>query len=244
MRKPWVIFCVVVLVGIGAVILYVIARVRYPWAEYLSDPFVIGLLATATGFAGYFFGPRWKQYFVGPQLTIEKTEPTPTYSVARSDPSLPNPASFFHIKIRNRRPWSPAKDVEVRILRMWLGASRVEKAIPSFQLHWQYPARDDRGMTVPREPRLVIESEICDLCGFIREGDRTRWEIPVYRGPFGFLEDLEANLRLDEKQIRLEVQAVGPNHAGVTECFEITWDGEWDDDMSKHVEVTKVLRRR
>lgn len=229
MRKPWVIFCVVVLVGIGAVVLYVIARVRYPWSEYLSDPFVIGLLATATGFAGYFFGPRWKQYFVGPHLTIEQAG-------SASEPP-PNPAYFFHIKIRNRRPWSPAKDVEVRILRMWIGSSWDEKPIPSYQLHWHYPARDEKGTTVPREPRLVIESEICDLCCFIREGNRTRWEIPVYRGPGGFLKDLERNLKLDKKQIRLELQAVGPNHAGVTQCFEITWDGTWDDDMSSHVTV-------
>ncbi len=40
------------------------------------------------------------------------------------------------------------------------------------------------------------------LVYFIREGERTRWEIPVYRDPFGFPEDLEGNLTPDEKQLR------------------------------------------
>ena len=111
-----------------AVALAFIGSMNYSGRDFLHDlamPLVILFLSAALGLSGYLFGPRLKQYLVGPDLHVELLDGALT-GWGTAD----HPVWFYHINYSNHRPWAVAEDVQIKIV----GLSRSKAGEPFKQI--------------------------------------------------------------------------------------------------------------
>jgi hypothetical protein len=197
-------------------------------AEVITGVFTaIGTVAVAVlAIWGDFF--RYK--FAGPQLELSlndlrgnltpRTNGTHTY--------------FFHLKIRNRRVWSPAKDVRVLVERIARrgpdGSFFAEPLVYPVPLAWTPSELGDF-------QRTIADTETCDL-GFLDQNAEA-FKLSVLFAPGNF----KGYVRAD-RAIHVRIVALGQNVTSSRPLFlEIAWDGRWTtdrDEMRKHLVIKEI----
>lgn len=165
---------------------------------------------------------------------VRATVAAPKLEVALHDPegeaiqSGGIPARYYHLKVRNRRRWTYAKNVRVMLTKV--SRARADGTFPPgvlsgpLQLMWQYPQFHPVVSTIGRD-------EICDL-GNIRKDQEFR--LLPYVLPDNFEGILGA-----KGSLGVEVVAVSDNAESEPLWIEINWDGRWSDDtnMMNHLVI-------
>jgi len=195
---------------------------------------VIAGMLTALGTIAVAVLAIWGDFFryklAGPQLSLALHD-------ARGDPTHRTNgtlAFFFHLKVRNRRLWSPAKDVRVLLERIARrrpdGSFLAEHLVYPLTLIWT-------PMEVGDFQRTVGGIETCDL-GFLDQGS-DRFRISALIVP----NNVHASVRANEA-IRVQIAATGQNVTSSKPLFlEIAWDGNWTanrEEMQQHLVIKEV----
>lgn len=142
------------------------------------------------------------------------------------------PASYFHLRVINRRTWVPAQRVRVLlvgILRMGQdGHFHREPINVRQQLTWA-PAELSEIMPT------IAGDHILDLGFLTQEG----FTVTTYVTPNNFRGTVRAN-----EAIRVEFQVEADNyHSDRRYSYEIEWDGTWAADaaqLARHISVREV----
>lgn len=195
---------------------------------------VVSVVLTAFGTVAVAVLAIWGEFFryklAGPQLVLSLHDSRGDLT-ARTDGTQ---AYFFHLKVRNRRLWSPARDVRVLLERIARrrpdGTFLTEHLVYPLPLIWT-------PMEMGDFLRTVGDVETCDL-GFL---DQTsdRFRLSTFLMPHnlhGYVARGGA--------IRIGVVATGQNVTSSTPLLlEIAWDGVWVADrqqMLQHLVVKEI----
>lgn len=178
------------------------------------------------------WGDYWRYLLAGPQLSLSLNDPSGDLT-ARSNGMQ---AYFFHLKIKNRRLWSPARDVRVLIDRIARrrpdGSFLVDHLVYPLPLIWTPSEMGDFQRSVGGE-------ETCDL-GFLDQNS-TRFQLHVLMMP----NNVHAYVEADDA-IRLSVVATGQNVTSSRPLFlEVAWDGDWTANkaqMRTHLVVKEIAK--
>jgi hypothetical protein len=195
---------------------------------------VIAGVFTAIGTVGVAVFAIWGDFFkyklAGPQLTLSLNDPRGDLTARANNTQ----AYFFHLKVRNGRLWSPAKDVRVLLDRIARrrpdGSFLVETLVYPLPLIWT-------PMEVGDFQRTVSDIETCDLGFLDQNADRFRLSTLVMPNNVkGYVRSGEA--------IRIRIIASGQNTTSSKPLFiEIAWDGVWSankEEMQNHLVVKEV----
>lgn len=131
---------------------------------------------------------------------------------------------YYHIKLTNKRRWSPAKRVRVLVTgiekRRPDGTYFPEPLIAPLQLTWVSPQFHELLPT-------IATSDVCDL-GFLDE-DAQRFTISLYDVPNNFRGYVEPG-----QSMRVSIVASAHNYESKSPlALEISWDGMWSSDMDE-----------
>jgi len=140
---------------------------------------------------------------------------------------------YYHIKVTNRRKWSPARYVRVLVTGLEKkrpdGTFFPEPLACPLQLTWAFPQFHELLPT-------VATNDICDL-GFLDEGAQ-RFALSPYVLPNNFRGFVQAG-----ESMRVSIIASAHNYESKSPLvLEIAWDGKWStdmDEMQRHL----VIRR-
>jgi hypothetical protein len=174
---------------------------------------------------GDFFRFKW----AGPKLLLSLDDPRGNLFPRANGMR----AYFFHLKVKNRRLWSPAKDVRVLVERAARrkpdGSFGLVPLVYPLPLAW-----------TPRELgdflRTVFDTEICDV-GFLDQNS-DRFVLATLFTASNFQNFVVAN-----DAIRLRILALGQNAMSKPLFLEITWYGNWTADrdaMQNHLVVKPI----
>lgn len=141
---------------------------------------------------------------------------------------------YYHLKLTNRRTWSPAKRVRILVTgiekRRPDGTYFPETLIAPLQLTWAFPQFHELLPTVATE-------DVCDL-GFLDE-DAQRFNLSLYVVPNNFRGYVEPR-----QSMRVSVIASAENYEPKSPLIlEIAWDGQWSsdmDEMQRHLAIKEV----
>jgi hypothetical protein len=176
------------------------------------------------------WGDYFRYKFAGPQIELSLNDP-------RGDLTLRSNQThtyFFHLKVHNRRQWSPAKDVRVLLDRIAKrapdGSFVLEPLVYPLPLAWTPGEIKDF-------QRTVADTETCDL-GFLDE-KADNFRLSTLITPNNFKGYVRAGAAL-----RARIVASGRDATSSKPLFlEIAWDGRWTvdrDEMKKHLVVKEV----
>jgi hypothetical protein len=196
--------------------------------EVIAEAFTaIGTVSVAVlAIWGDFF--RYK--FAGAQLELSLNDPrgdlTPRTNGTQS--------YFFHLKIRNRRLWSPARDVRVLLER--IARRRPDGSFLTASLVYPLPL-----VWTPMEvgdfQRTIADIETCDL-GFLDQ-NADRFRLSTLVTPNNFQGYVRAN-----DAIHVRIVAAGQNATLSKPLFlEIAWDGVWTADreeIQRHLVIKEI----
>ncbi|MGB8592316.1 MAG: hypothetical protein WA755_05525 [Candidatus Acidiferrales bacterium] len=175
------------------------------------------------------WGDYYRSKWAGPQLTLLLKNPCGDL-FPRGDGKR---AYYFHLKIKNKRDWSPAKDVRVLIERAARprpdGSFVLEPLAYPLPLAWTPSELKDF-------QRTVFDSETCDV-GFLTEGT-DRFKLSTIFTASNFRDYVTAN-----DALRLRVVASGRNAASKPLFLEIRWNGNWSadkDEMRNYLVVKEI----
>jgi hypothetical protein len=187
----------------------------------------IGTVAVAVlAIWGNFF--RYK--FAGPQLELTLNNPRGDQT-PRANQTL---AYFFHLRVRNRRLWSPAKDVRVQLVRIARrrpdASFLVEPLVYPLPFIWT-------PMELREFERTITDTETCDLGFLDQNADRFMLSTFIIPNTLkGFV--------LSGEAIRVHIVASGQDGSSSAPLFlEIAWDGVWSadrDEMQRHLVVKPI----
>jgi len=177
------------------------------------------------------WGDFFRYKFAGPQLTLSLNDPRGDLTARANNTQ----AYFFHLKVRNKRLWSPAKDVRVLLERIARrrpadGSFIVESLVYPLPLIWTPMEAGDF-------QRTISDIEICDL-GFLDQ-NANAFRLSTLVMPNNVHGYVQAN-----DAIRIRVVASGQNTTSSKPLFlEIAWDGVYTldkEEMQKHLVVKKI----
>ncbi len=162
-------------------------------------------------------------------LSFEQSEPRERWEDAR----------YYHLRVSNKRRWSPAHNVQVFLVRM-------EEPGPDgdLQLTWigDVPMRWRNQEYFP-VTRTIGAPADCDLCGVARgrrndAGEEVRLDLLPLIIPYSL------NARRQERSLMvLSLQARSEQADTGILRVQIAWDGRWEDgaqEMQRHL-VVRVL---
>ena len=182
------------------------------------------------------WGDFFKYRFAGPQLELSLNNPRGDFTARTNQAhTVQTHAYFFHLKIRNRRLWSPAKDVRVLLQR--IARRRPDLSFITEPLVYPLPfawTPSELGDFV----RTIFDSETCDL-GFLDQNGKP-FALSTRFAPNNVQSYVAAG-----SAIRVEIVASGQNATSKPLFLEIAWDGIWTDDrddMQKHLVVKEITR--
>ena len=142
-------------------------------------------------------------------------------------------ALYHHIVVRNRRSWSPAKEVRLLIVGLAKrgpdGTFFPELLVAPLQLTWAFPG-------VHEQLPTVAVTDTCDLGVLDEHGAQFR--LTPYIIPNNFRGSVSAG-----EAIRVQVVASGSNFSSRKPLnIEVSWDGNWTDlgEMHRHLVVKEV----
>lgn len=176
------------------------------------------------------WGNRIRSCIAGPRLEFRLHNPRGDLTWRRNGTS----AIYHHLKIENKRDWSPARHVRIfctSIQKKAPDGSFVEEPL-AFPVQLDWPFRK-----LHETPPIIGGDEICNL-GFLDENsDVFRLSLYVYPNNFrGFIKANEA--------MRVSLIAKADNFTSKTPyVVEVWWDGKWDADleeMQKHLVVKEI----
>ena len=191
---------------------------------------VFAAIGTASTAVLAIWGDFFRYKLAGPQLEVSLNNPRGDLTPRANQKQ----AYFFHLKIRNRRLWSPARDVRVLLERIARrrpdGSFFIEPLVYPLPFAW-----------TPRElgdfQRTVADVDTCDL-GFLDQGT-DRFGLAMLIVPNNFHGYVLAN-----DAIRVRILASGQNVTSSKPLFlELAWDGVWTADreeIQKHLVVKEI----
>jgi hypothetical protein len=176
------------------------------------------------------WGDFFRYKFAGPQLGLSLNDSRGDLTPRANQTQ----AYFFHLKIRNRRLWSPAKDVRVLLERIARrgpdGSFFAEALVYPLPLAWTPSELGDF-------QRTITDTETCDLGFLDQNADRFRLSTLIIPNK------LQGWVRAGEA-IHIRIVASGQNATSSKPLFlEIAWDGVWTtdrDEMQKHLVVKEI----
>jgi hypothetical protein len=175
------------------------------------------------------WGDLIRSRLAGPRLEIDVSSPDGEKTEYNA---TGKPARYYHLKVTNRRSWSPAKNVRVVLVGLARPAadgsySEVQLSSP-LQLHWQYPTKSPQYAQVG-PPHTSDLGHIEQDSGFT---------LSLYVTPMSFKGAVGKNER-----IRVEVRALADNGESPSLFVEVAWNGSWSEDtleMRTHLAVKQV----
>ena len=204
-----------------------------PWWRIVLD--VATALLTLIAVSVALFGQAFRAKFFPPKLTLRLADRLGEATRARFDP--PNAAPhvedgrYYHLRVENRRRWSPATDARVVLLQL-------EEPGPDgrWQVRWtgNIPLQWRHGDVLPIF-RVIGPVTFADLCSVVvTEGFRLHTLISPY---------VLHTVRPTATKLALTVQAHSAESNSDPLRIEIAWDGGFHtgaQEMRQHltVEVT------
>jgi hypothetical protein len=176
------------------------------------------------------WGDQIRSRLVGPKLDL--ILPSEVGDLV-TDPSTQKRKLYFHLKVENRRTWSPAEEVRVLLTHIEKqGPGRsffAEPMITPLQLRWAYSFSREQFPT-------IMSSDTCDL-GCLDEIEH-RFRLTTYIKPEGYPGFVGAE---ETMRVKLNVYA-NRLWARKSITIEISWDGKWSaaHDMFKHLSIVKA----
>ena len=176
------------------------------------------------------WGNFFRYKFAGPQLELSLNNPHGDQT-RRANQTL---TYIFHLKVRNRRQWSPAKGVRTQLERIARrrpdGSFLAEPLVYPLPFSWT-------PMELREFERTVTETETCDY-GFLDQS-ADRFMLSTFIKPNNF----QGYVRHDEA-IRVHIVALGQDGSSSKPLFlEVAWDGVWTADkeaLQKHLVVKAI----
>ncbi len=176
------------------------------------------------------WGDKIRSCIAGPRLEFELHNPRGDLT-KRQDGIR---TIYYHVKIKNKRHWAPAR--RVRILCNSIskkasdGSFTQEPLTIPVQLTWAFPTFHELLPT-------IVADDICDL-GYLNEDSR-QFKLSLYVYPNNFRGFINAN-----ETMRVSLIAAADNFTSKSPyTLEISWDGKWSpylDDMQKHFVIKEV----
>jgi hypothetical protein len=174
------------------------------------------------------WGNFFRSWLSGPRLKISLLNSLGELTTLSNNASV----RYYHLNVKNKRKWAPARNVRVMLTKVFLRAadgSWIERSFGGpLQLSWQYPQ-------VHVQYPLIGPDDVSEL-GCIPRGQI--FHLTPYVIPNNFNGVVEAN-----QTIKIEVVAVADNGQSKPLYIEIAWNGDWNDDaseMSRHLVVKEV----
>lgn len=195
--------------------------------------FWVGLLGTLASVAIAIiaiWGEGWRCKLVGPRLRIT----LPNVLGVLTKRNNGNRVWYYHLRIVNKRRWSPARNAQVLCRTVEVSDSRgswIKEPWPApIPLQWAW------GSFPLREYVNVRSDDVCDLAYVEENGNAL--ELALKFQPNNLRWSIVTNQRM---RIHLVVSSDEVD----SKCFlyELAWDGAWSDDfeeMSKHVTIRNV----
>ncbi len=176
------------------------------------------------------WGDLFRRIFAGPLLDLELFD-TKGDLINRNDGGN---AYFYHLKVTNRRTWSPARSTRVFVVAIEKKSADDEyyhlPHVAPLPLVWAHQQFHELSPTIGPEDR-------CDL-GHLDEG-ADKFELEVLYWPNNF----DGRIARGES-MRVSISAYAHN-GGMKDplVLEISWDGGWSPDrseMEKHLVIKKI----
>jgi len=176
------------------------------------------------------WGDLIRYWLAGAQLNVRLNDSCGNFG-ERGDKKK---ACYFHVIVRNRRLWSPARDVRVRIEQLKMRQPD-DNYIPvslvyALPLWWTPKELQDI-------QRTIATQETCDLGNLVEGEDRFR--LATAYSPLNVQNYVKAG-----EAIRVRIVASGQNvTSSAPLSLEIAWDGKFPtskDDVPKHLVVKQV----
>jgi hypothetical protein len=184
------------------------------------------------------FGGWLKARLAAPKLEIDLKDrkgmyvPTLLKPEGADGPTIDTFSRWYHVRVENKRRWSPATDVRLLLLRL-----EQRDAAGQYQTTWvgEIPLQWSNPQITPLAP-TVGPAYDCDLCSVLRQPSRqhTLSLHPIIQ-PFNLPTHWQTPI-----QVALTLQARSLDTDSHLFRVEIAWDGQWADDadqMAKHLVV-------
>lgn len=199
---------------------------------------VAAAFGTITTVVVALFGQAFRTKFFPPRLALQLLSPEGERTQVRLEwyehgvsgvaQSRMEDARYYHLRVSNKRRWSPANNVQVFLVR-------VEEPGPDgdLQLKWigDVPMRWRHQEVFP-PVRPIGPAADCDLCCVVKG----KWlELLPLIAPF----NLEVKRR-ERCVVVLSLQARGNESDSSIVRVQISWDGGWEDgaqEMKHHLTV-------
>jgi hypothetical protein len=195
----------------------------------------LGTVATTLAVVVALFGDwiRARLGFLSPKLSIRLKNRKGEFAERQVENGERIGSRWYHIEVKNRRRWSPAKDVRLCLLRF-----EQPNAAGQYEITWtgDMPFLWRDGELRSLTPDLGSDID-CDLCSVTNMPDRQFLQLhPIIRkfqtptlwdGPVKCALTFQArSLLVDSNLLRIE----------------IAWDGQWAEDteeMSRHLVINE-----
>ena len=201
-----------------------------PWWRIVLD--VTAVVGTFAAVSVALFGQAFRSKFFPPRLTLSLAHELGEKTEVRFDP--PNAAAhvedgrYYHLRVENRRRWSPATDARVVLLQL-------EEPGPDgrWQVRWtgDIPMQWRHGDVLP-PARVIGPVAFADLCSVVvTEGFRLHTLISPY---------VLHTVRPTATKLALTVQAHSAESNSDPLRIEIAWDGGFHtgaQEMRQHLTV-------
>ena len=166
------------------------------------------------------WGDKIRAAIAGPKLKLELRDTRGNLTFRANQKST----IYYHIKLTNKRRWSPAEHVRVLVTGIEKkrpdGTYFPESLVAPLQLTWAYPQFHELLPT-------IATNDVCDL-GFLDE-DAQRFNLSLYVVPHNFRGYVKPN-----QSMRVSIVASAHNYESKSPLvLEISWDGTWSDNMDE-----------
>src|SRR3989338_2692342 len=199
---------------------------------HLVTQIIMAIGAIGTGAVAILavWGEKMRNMVAGPRLEFELYNARGDLNTRQGGGST----IYYHVKIKNRRTWAPAKRVRILCTAIQKkapdGSFEQKPLIIPVQLTWPFPTFHE---LLPN----VANEKICDL-GFLDEGSK-KFSLPLYVTPNNFQGFISAN-----EAMRVGLIASADNFTSKSPyVIEISWDGKWStnlNEMQKHLIIKEV----
>jgi hypothetical protein len=183
------------------------------------------------------WGDEVKAALAGPKLTIALAD-----AAGEPIPINNQPGRYFHVRVSNGRPWSPAVNTRVMLLRTEIindGATHVVPMAGPLWLEWRYEA------AIPGRSELTLRREdfgdlflVCmSMPAYINDRPRPTLQVALKVRPSNYLATYSIPIHM-----RLYVQAQADNGESNVLGIDADWDGQWytdpDTDLRNHLKIS------
>jgi hypothetical protein len=191
------------------------------------------------------FGRWLRARLAAPRLEIDLKDRNGVFvpTLLKLDGANPDGAAidtfsrWYHVRVENKRRWSPATDVRLLLLRL-----EQHDASGQYQTTWvgEIPLQWSNPQITPLTPTIGPAYD-CDLCSVLKHpsGQHALSLHPIIQ-PFNLPTHWQTS-----NQVALTLQARCLETDSTTFRVEIAWNGQWADDtaqMAKHLVVKAAPR--